>query len=84
MLEDFLATAHAGVEVEVLKKTLQKSVALAAELTGSEMGSLFLLDNERVVTDSILTQGELSPKQRKGEKGSSLRLTFVVNRKSNR
>ncbi len=40
LLEDFLATAHAGVEVEVLKKTLQKSVEQAAELTGARSGQV--------------------------------------------
>ena len=72
LLEDFLATAHAGVEVEVLKKTLQKSVELSAELTGAEMGSLFLLDNECVVTDSILSRGELSSNQKNKIIGSVL------------
>jgi len=72
LLEDFLATAHAGVEVEVLKKTLQKSVELSAELTEAEMGSLFLLNNECVVTDSILSQGELSSNQKNKIIGSVL------------
>ncbi len=72
LLEDFLAMAQSGAEAEVLKKTLQKSVELAAELTGAEMGSLFLLDNESVVTDSFLARGELSSKQRDKIIGSVL------------
>ena len=72
LLEDFLAMAHSGAEAEVLKKTLQKSVELAAELTGAEMGSLFLLDKECVVTDSFLARGELSSKQRDKIIGSVL------------
>ena len=72
LLEDFLSMAHSGAEAEVLKKTLQKSVELAAELTGAEMGSLFLLDKECVVTDSFLARGELSSKQRDKIIGSVL------------
>jgi len=72
LLEDFLTMAHSGAGAEVLKKTLQKSVELAAELTGAEMGSLFLLDNESVVTDSFLARGELSSKQRDKIIGSVL------------
>ena len=72
LLEDFLSMAHSGIEVEVLKKTLQKSVELSTELTGAEMGSLFLLENESVVTDSILSRGELSSKQRDRVIGSVL------------
>ncbi len=56
LLEEFIAIAHAEVEEDVLKKALQKSVDITVGLTESEKGSLFLLDSNGVVTDSILSR----------------------------
>lgn len=66
LLEKFVSMARSPDKVEMMKKTLKKSVEVAAAVTGAEKGSLFLLDDEGVVTDSILTRGE-RPSDEKSE-----------------
>ena len=58
LLEKFVSMARSPNKVEMMKKTLKKSVEVAVALTGADKGSLFLLDDEGVVTDSILARGE--------------------------
>jgi sigma-B regulation protein RsbU (phosphoserine phosphatase) len=43
---------------------LQKTLEVSAELTGAEKGSLFLVDKNGAVTDSILTRADPTPEQR--------------------
>ncbi len=43
---------------KILTTLLRRTLAIAANLTGAEKGSLFLLDDDNAVTDSILTRGD--------------------------
>lgn len=58
LLEHLVAMARSSGEEEMLKATLQETLDLSSNLTGAEKGSLFLLDSNGVVTESILTQRE--------------------------
>jgi sigma-B regulation protein RsbU (phosphoserine phosphatase) len=64
LLEEFLSLARSSAEETVMKSTLQKTLEVAAGMTGAEKGSLFLLDSQGVVTDSILTRADTTPEQR--------------------
>ena len=66
LLKDFISLARMSAEKELLNRVLQHTLALTAELTGAETGSLFLLDANGMVTDSILTRGEARPDERLG------------------
>jgi sigma-B regulation protein RsbU (phosphoserine phosphatase) len=48
----------------MLNKILQKTLEVFAGLTGAEKGSLFFLDRNGVVIDSILTRSDATPEQR--------------------
>ena len=72
LLKDFIALARLSAEKELLNSVLQRTLAVTAELTGAETGSLFLLDAAGVVTDSILTRGETGPDERLGLIGQVL------------
>jgi sigma-B regulation protein RsbU (phosphoserine phosphatase) len=61
LFEKFIAMARAPDEPEVIKAMLRKTVEISIELTGAERGSLFLLDSDGVLADSILCRGETSP-----------------------
>ncbi|MDX2239969.1 MAG: GAF domain-containing SpoIIE family protein phosphatase [Leptolyngbyaceae cyanobacterium bins.302] len=58
LLEKLVAMARSPADEEVLKVTLQETLDVCSKLTGAEKGSLFLLDSNGAVTDSILTQRE--------------------------
>lgn len=56
LLEGFVAMARSPIEGEMLKACLQQTLRLATELTGAEGSSIFLVDKNGVVTDSILAR----------------------------
>ena len=56
LLEGFVAMIRSPVEGGMLKACLQQTIDLATELTGAEQSSIFLLDENGVVTDSILAR----------------------------
>ncbi len=64
LLEKFVIMARSSARVEMMKKTLKKSVEVAAALTGADKGSLFLFDDEGDVTDSFLARGEPPAKEK--------------------
>ncbi|MDM9582032.1 hypothetical protein [Nostoc sp. GT001] len=65
LLEHSVATIiRASPEEEMLKATLQDTLDVCSQLTGAQKGSLFLLDRQGAVTDSILTQRETALKER--------------------
>ena len=64
LLENFLEMARCASEEEMLKAELQKTLEITTDLTGAEKSSIFLLDSNGVVTDSILARGDVSSKQR--------------------
>jgi sigma-B regulation protein RsbU (phosphoserine phosphatase) len=61
LLEKFISMARSPDEPEVIKAMLRETIDTSVELTGAELGSLILLDSDGLVTDSILSRGEISP-----------------------
>jgi len=61
LLEEFISMARSPDEPEVIKTMLRKTIEIAIELTGAELGSLIFLDSKGGVVDSILARGEISP-----------------------
>jgi serine phosphatase RsbU (regulator of sigma subunit) len=64
LLENFLEMARCSSEEEMLKSELQKTLDITTDLTGAEKSSIFLLDENGVVTDCILTRGDVSSEQK--------------------
>ena len=64
LLENFVTFARSSRKERVLTRILQKTLEVSAELTGADKGSLFLMDENGAVTDSILTRTETTPEQR--------------------
>ncbi|MGD2188110.1 MAG: SpoIIE family protein phosphatase, partial [Desulfobacterales bacterium] len=64
LLEKFVSLARSPGKDKTLIKILQKTLEVFAELTGAEKGSLFLLDRNGVVIESILTRIDATPEQR--------------------
>jgi len=67
LLETFINMAKSSSEEHLLSGTMQKALDIAADFSNAEKGSLFLLDANGVITDSILTQNQI-----KGESRSRL------------
>jgi serine phosphatase RsbU (regulator of sigma subunit) len=72
LLENLIEMARSTSKKEMLKTTMKKTLEVACELSGAEKGSLFLLNEDGVVTDSILTRGEVSSKKRSNLIGTVL------------
>ncbi len=72
LLENLIEMARSSSQREMLKTTMIKTLEVACELSGAEKGSLFLLNEDGVVTDSILTRGEVSSKKRSNLIGTVL------------
>ncbi|MCP4367401.1 MAG: SpoIIE family protein phosphatase [Deltaproteobacteria bacterium] len=64
LFEIFINMARSSKEEQVLNVTMQSALDIAAQLSGAEKGSLFLLDTDGVVTDSILTRDQISGEKR--------------------
>ena len=64
IFEDFISMARSPGEPEYIKATLQKIIETSEKLAGAELGSLFLLDSDGAVVDSVLARGEVSPEIR--------------------
>ena len=64
LLENFVTFARSSAKEHVLSRLLQKTLEVSAELTGADKGSLFLVDENGAVTDSILTRADTTPEQR--------------------
>ena len=61
LFEKFISMARSPDEPEVIKAMLRETIGISIELAGAELGSLILLDSDGLVTDSILSRGEISP-----------------------
>ena len=72
LLEHLVAMAGCSVCEEMLKATLHDTLHVSSKLCGAEKGSLFLLNSNGVVTDSILTQVEAEQEVRARLLGSVL------------
>jgi sigma-B regulation protein RsbU (phosphoserine phosphatase) len=70
LLENLIALARSGPEASMLEATLQKMLDVSTRLTGATNGSLFLLDENGAVTNSILTRGAATVEQRRAIVGS--------------
>jgi sigma-B regulation protein RsbU (phosphoserine phosphatase) len=55
--------ARSAAKERVLKAILQKTLEISTEFTAAEKGSLFLLDSDGAVTDSMLTRRDATPEQ---------------------
>ena len=64
LFENLIEMVRSASKQEMLKTTMQKTLDLARDLSGAKKGSLFLLNEEGVVTDSILTRGEVPSEKR--------------------
>ena len=64
LFQNLVAVAHATAEGLSLEDTLQNALNVAAQLTGAERGSLFLLNGVQVVTHSLLTYRGVTPAER--------------------
>lgn len=65
LLQEFVTWADQGEDPEILRSVLQSTLAAAANLAGAQKGSLFLLDEQGRVTDSILSRQDVSEAQRR-------------------
>ena len=72
LFENLIEMVRSSSKQEMLKTTMQKTLDVACDLSGAEKGSLFLLNEEGVVTDSILTRGEVPSEERLSLIGSVL------------
>lgn len=64
LLENFVSLARSTGKEEKLISILQQTLEVFAGLTEAEKGSLFLLDRNGVVIESILTRADATPEQR--------------------
>ena len=73
LLENFVSLAKSPGKETTLNTILQQTLEISAQITGAEKGSLFLLDSNEIVTDSILTRGKTSSRKRTKIIGKILR-----------
>ena len=64
LLENFLAIARSPMKEGMLRTILENTLEVSRELTDAEKGSIFLLDSNGVVTDSILTRKDAATAER--------------------
>jgi sigma-B regulation protein RsbU (phosphoserine phosphatase) len=64
LLENFVSLARSTGKVKKLISILQQTLEVFVDLTGAEKGSLFLLNRNGVVIESILTRADATPEQR--------------------
>ncbi len=64
LLKSWITISDSSQQKALVKESLQQSLDSAIKLTGADKGSLFLLNSTGVVTDSILTRGEISADSR--------------------
>ena len=64
LFENLIEMVRSSSKQEMLKTTMQKTLDVACELIEAEKGSLFLINNDGVVTDSILTRGDVPSDER--------------------
>jgi len=64
LFERFISMARSPDEPEVVKAILRKTIDISIALTGADHGSLILLDSDGAVSESILSQGDISAQLR--------------------
>jgi sigma-B regulation protein RsbU (phosphoserine phosphatase) len=65
LLANFIGLVRSSTKQGMLQATLQNTVDLTAEISGAEMGSLFLLDAAGTVTDCIIMRESATPEERR-------------------
>src|SRR4051812_27254674 len=65
LLENLIVLVRAGPDASMLEATLQKMLDVSSRMSGATSGSLFLLDDNGAVTNSILTRGGATIEQRR-------------------
>lgn len=65
LFENLVAIARATTELPSLAATLQNALNVAAEMTSAELGSLFLLNEDGDVLNSLLARGRAEPKEKR-------------------
>jgi sigma-B regulation protein RsbU (phosphoserine phosphatase) len=61
LFENLLKMVGSVSEKEALTHAMQRTLDTTVKISGAQTGSLFLLDDQGRVTDSILTRGEVGP-----------------------
>ncbi len=61
LIEKFISMVKSPDEPVAIQTMLRKTIEIAIDLTGAELGSLIVLDRDGKVADSILCRGEISP-----------------------
>lgn len=61
LFQNLVAVARATAERPTLEATLQNALDVAVKLTGAQLGSMFVLNENNVVTNGILSRGEMTP-----------------------
>jgi len=64
LFEIFIKLARSSNKEEVLKVTMQNALYITAQLSDAEKSSLFLMDKDGVITDSILTRDQIGGEKR--------------------
>ncbi len=59
LFEQLIEMAGSAPDQELLKTSMQRTLVVTAQLSGTDMGSLFLLNDQGRVTDSLLTRGDV-------------------------
>jgi len=59
LFEQLIEMAGSAPDQELLKLSMQRALGITARLSGTETGSLFLLNDRGRVTDSLLTRGDV-------------------------
>lgn len=59
LFEQLIEMAGSAPDQELLKTSMRRALGITAQLSGTDMGSLFLLNDQGRVTDSLLTRGEV-------------------------
>jgi len=72
LLQNFIELARSSAESRLLAAVLQEALSVATNLCSAETGSLFLLDDEGKVSDSILTRRKTTDRQRSAIIGAVL------------
>jgi signal transduction histidine kinase len=70
LLESIMKMAQTTPELSTLEATLQQILDVSSRLTGADSGSLFLLNADGVVTNSILTRRKATTEERRSIIGS--------------
>jgi phosphoserine phosphatase RsbU/P len=59
LFEQLIEMAGSAPDQQLLKTSMQRTLGVTAQLSGTDMGSLFLLNDQGRVTDSLLTRGDV-------------------------